>query len=118
MEKQKGRVKMSRNNVAYDFRISPHRLAVPYREQTLCYVFSSELYKRKFYDRHLENRESINESLTKRFGFNVDCEMLCDLKLYSSIEKRGFMIIEERTGQEFLWLDNLTLDGGRLIMRT
>ena len=120
MEKQRegAKVKMSRNNIAYDFRVSPHRLAVPYQDQTLCYVFSSELYKKKFYDRHLENRENINESLTKRFGFRVDMELLCDLKLYSSIEKRGFLIIEERTGNEFIWLDNLTLDGGRLTKRT
>lgn len=119
MEKQGGvRVKLTRNNIAYDFRVSPYRLAVPYQDQTLCFVFSSELYKKKFYEQHLENREKINESLTKRFGFRVDHELLCDLKLYCSIEKRGFLIIEERTGQEYLWLDNLTLDGGRLTMRT
>lgn len=117
-KKDGARGKLSRNGVAYDFNISPHRLEVPYQDQTLCYVFSSDLYKRNFYDRHLENREKINESLTKRFGFNVDHEMLCDIKLYISIEKRGFLIIEERTGQEFLWLDNLTLDGGRLTMKT
>jgi len=120
MNKQRGggKIGLSRNNIAYDFHVSPHRLEVPYEDQTLCYVFSSDLYKRNFYDRHLENREKISESLTKRFGFNVEHELLCDLKLYSSIEKRGFLIIEERTGQEFLWLDNLTLDGGRLTKRT
>lgn len=119
-EKQRegARVKMSRNNIAYDFHASPYRLDVPYQEQTLRYVFSSELHKQKFYDRHLENREKINESLSKRFGFNVENEVLSDIRLYTTIEKRGFLIIEERTGLEFLWLDNLTLDGGKLTKRT
>lgn len=113
-----GKVGLSRNNIAYDFHISPHRLEVPYEGQTLCFVFSSQLNKTKFYDRHLENREKISESLTNRFGFRVENELLCDIKLYSSIEKRGFLIIDERTGQEYLWLDNLTLDGGKVTKRT
>ena len=83
-------VSLTRRGVAYDLNISPHKLEVPYNGDTIVYVFSSELYKKKFYDQFLDNREQISASLSKRFGFEIQNDMLCDLKLYTTIEKRGF----------------------------
>ena len=104
---------LSRNNVAYNLNESPHRLEVPYDQQTLIYVFSSEFYKTNFYNRFLDNREKISESLSKRFGFNVQNDLLSDLKLYTSIEKRGFLIIKGE--DKIVCQENITLDGAMLM---
>lgn len=107
---------LTRNNVAYNLNESPHRLEVPYDQGILIYVFSSEFYKTNFYNRFLDNREKISESLSKRFGFNVQNDLLADLKLYTSIEKRGFLII---LGEEkIVCQENITLDGALLTMQS
>ena len=79
--------------VAHDLNISPHKTVVLYPEgQELIFVFSSDLYRRKFEERLWENRDSINKSLTNRFGFQIRNDRVADLKLYTLIEKRGFLI--------------------------
>lgn len=110
------KVALTRNNVAYNLNESPHRLEVPYDQGSLIYVFSSEFYKTNFYNRFLDNREKINESLSKRFGFNVQNDLLSDLKLYTSIEKRGFLIIKDE--EKIVCQENITLDGALLTMQS
>ena len=105
---------LTRNNVAYNLNESPHRLEVPYEQQSLIYVFSSEFYKTNFYNRFLDHREKISESLSKRFGFRVENDLLSDLKLYTSIEKRGFLVIKGE--DKIVCQENITLDGAKLMM--
>lgn len=105
---------LTRSGVAYNLDESPHRLEVPYENQTLVFVFSSDLYKQKFYERFVDNRRKIVDSLTRRFGFRVENDVLCDIRLYSSIEKRGFLILKD--GERFVCQENITLNGG-LVMR-
>lgn len=106
-------VQLTRSGVAYDFRISPHKLLIKYKDGTdLEYTFSSELYKSKFEEKYKDNREKINESLSKRFGFNIVNDKLCDIKLYTTIEKRGFLINQNKESIE--WLSNIILDGSNL----
>ncbi len=107
--------RLTRSAVAYDLNISPHRLEVPYGEEVLTYVFSSALYRRYFYERFLDNREQIGASLSKRFGFEIQNDLLCDLKLYTAIEKRGFLILKDEV--KFVCRENIILDGQRLTMR-
>ena len=108
---------LTRNNVAYNLNESPHRLEVPYDDQqSLIYVFSSEFYKTNFYNRFLDNREKISESLSKRFGFRVQNDLLSDLKLYTSIEKRGFLIFKGE--DKIVCQENITLDGALLTMQS
>ena len=108
---------LTRNNVAYNLNESPHRLEVPYDDQqALIYVFSSEFYKTNFYNRFLDNREKISESLSKRFGFRVQNDLLSDLKLYTSIEKRGFLIIKGE--DKIVCQENITLDGALLMKQS
>ena len=107
---------LTRNNVAYNLNESPHRLEVPYDQQSVVYVFSSEFYKTNFYNRFLDNREKISESLSKRFGFRVQNDLLSDLKLYASIEKRGFLIFKGE--DKIVCQENITLDGAMLTMRS
>lgn len=102
--------------IAYDLRVSPYKTKINYTQNYyITFIFSSELYKRKFEDRIESNRISINESLTKRFGFEIENNPLCDIKLYTSIEKRGFLLRNSKEG--FEWLENIKLDGKNLTVK-
>ena len=74
------------------------------------------IYKLKFISKQKDNREKINLSLTNRFGFEIKNNLLCDLKLYSQIEKRGFLIFNAE-GEMFECLKSITLDGQRVIAK-
>lgn len=101
---------LTRSNIAYDLSISPHRVSIPYGEnEPLEFVFSSELYKNKFLEKLNHHREMINLSLTKRFGVAVDLPILSDIKLYTTIEKRGFLLI--KNGKVAECLSQVTLGG-------
>lgn len=103
---------LTRSKIAYDLNESPHRLEVPYDQQIIEYVFSSDLYKRKFYSSFIENREKVCDSLTRRFGFQIQNDVLCDIRLYTMIEKRGFLIIKDGVK---VCRENIILDGTKLM---
>ena len=107
---------LTRDGIAYDLNISPYRLEVPYEDSPLTYVFSSELYRKNFYNRFLDNREKIGGSLSNRFGFRIENDLLCDLKLYTMIEKRGFLVLK---GEErFVCQESIILDGAKLMKKS
>lgn len=106
---------LTRSKVAYNLGISPHKHTINYGDDEVTYVFSSDLYRRKFVERLNENRETINTSLTGRFGYKCSIDSLCDLKLYSSIEKRGFLVIVNN--EEIICQENITLGGQIVITR-
>lgn len=105
-------VKLTRHNIAYDLTVSPHFLEVPYEFGTVTYMFSSEFYKNKFYESFLDFREKINASISKRFGFEIKCELIADMKLYSDIEKRGFMV--RKDDEVIEWQKDIILGGMNL----
>ena len=104
---------LTRGKIAYNLEESPYRLEVPYDGFSLWFVFSSNLYKQKFYDGFLDNREKITDSLTRRFGVRVQNDVLCDLKLYTTIEKRGFLVMKEEV--KFLCVDEIILTGCKMM---
>lgn len=104
---------LTRSNVAYDLNISPHIEEIEYEDFTIKYVFSSNLYRIKFLSKLGENRGIINRSLSNRFGFNIKTDLIADLKLYTTIEKRGFLIFKD--GVKIECRENITLDGLRMI---
>ena len=106
---------LTRSNIAYDLSISPHRHSVSYGESSLTYVFSSDLYRRKFIEKQESNRELIEISLTKRFGITVRQPLLADMRLYSTIEKRGFLLV--KNGVEVQCPDRIILDGEKVTLR-
>lgn len=107
-------VKLTRSNVAHDLNISPHKQVVAYRDLSQVeFVFSSEFYKGKFMDKLYEHRDTINQSLSNRFGFSIKADKLADIKLYTTIEKRGFLIYHNGVKTECL--SDITLDGQNLI---
>lgn len=111
---------LTRGGVACDFKSSPYRYCLTYDRSrkitdigdSVTYVFSSRLYRDKFIKQYKSNRKKINESLSNRFGFSVEFNILADLKLYGSIEKRGFLIYQN--GEAFECLNSIILDGEKM----
>lgn len=107
--------KLTRANICYNLPDSPYSHIIVYEnDDVIEYVFSSELYKDKFIKNLSINRTNINNSLTNRFGFEIKVDKLADIKLYASIEKRGFLI---RAEKDIECLENITLNGQKLIIR-
>lgn len=100
---------LTRNGITYDISKSPYTLCIKYDVSDLIYHFSSQLYLDKFKSKLEENRKNINDSLTKRFNFEITNNMLADLRLYTMIEKRGFFIVSGK--EKFDCLSNIKLDG-------
>ena len=84
--------KLTRSNVAHDLNISPHKLKISYSQDDVTYVFSSEYNLNRFVAKAAEHRKQINQSLSNRFNINIKNDLLSDLKLYTIVEKRGFLI--------------------------
>lgn len=103
---------LTRNGVAYNLPDSPYRYNVDYGSHSITFVFSSNLYLRNFTRKLQGNRKAINLSLSNRFGFSIENNVLCDMKLYCSIEKRGFLIYQN--GERFECLKSIRLDGSNL----
>ena len=111
--------KLTRRGIAYNLSVSPHHYSIHYSgvmDHKISYVFSSEFYRNKFINSFKENRIKISESLSNRFGFNVENDILADLKLYTQIEKRGFLIFCNGVSVECP--ESITLDGKNPIVRT
>lgn len=106
---------LTRNGVAYDLENTPYVYKIEYGTNVYEYKFSSKLYMEKFMNKSFDHRKEVNESLTKRFGFAIECSLLADIKLYASIEKRGFLIANQN--RRFNCLNNIRLDGQNLIIK-
>ena len=103
---------MTRNGIVRDLKKSPHKLILHYNENYfITFFFSSELYKTKFEERMHEHRQLINSKLTKRFHFQIQNEAISDVTLYSTIEKRGFLIKSNIDDKEITCLNKVRLDG-------
>lgn len=106
--------KLTRDNIAYDFNISPHKHIVCYEDEDITFIFSSNLYKEKFKARLEENRTIINDSLSKRFGVRIINNKIADLRLYQNIEKRGFLLYKGPVKIECL--KDITLNGHQMMI--
>ena len=107
---------LTRNGITYNLKLSPYEHILKYSNgEIIKYKFSSLLYREKFITRLEGNRETINNSLSKRFGIELNNNVLCDLKLYSSIEKRGFLV-ETKEGY-YECLNIIKLDGQNKIQK-
>lgn len=79
---------MTRNGIVYRLELSPYIATI----ENITYYFSSINHLEKFMEKLYENRELISCSLSKRFGVNVNVNILSDIVLYSKVETRGFFI--------------------------
>lgn len=85
---------MTRNNIEYDLTKTPYR----HKVNNIIYCFSSQLNVDKFRERLEDNRAKVNFSLSNRFNLFLDVSELADFLLYRQIEKRGFLIRDEKGG--------------------
>lgn len=107
---------LTRNGIAYNLSLSPYKITLKYdKSDYITFKFSSQLYKDNFQNKLKDNRENIKTSLSNRFGFIIINEKLSDIKLYSSIEKRGFLI-ETKEGI-YTCLNTIKLDGQNKIQK-
>lgn len=79
-------------------------------------MFSSQVNLDKFNDKLKENRDKINDSLSKRFKFQIIQDIICDLRLYQTIETRGFLIYSN--GEYIECLDHVLLNGDEVTSRS
>ena len=100
---------LTRNGIAYNFYNSPYELKVSYNNNDLLFRFSSANNVNKFKNKLKENRENIKVSLSKRFKINLSLDLVADIKLYNSIETRGFLIIHK--DEYFECLEEVEFDG-------
>lgn len=107
---------MTRGGVVYNLEESPYRYNVNYAGCSITFVFSSDFYRTNFIRKFKNNRKKINQSLSNRFGFLIENDLLSDIKFYISIEKRGFLIYQN--GERFECLRSVKLDGQNLIKTT
>ena len=108
--------KLTRGGVTYDLGVSPFTHTETYKNgYDLTFMFSSEFNKDRFLERMKENREKINSSLTKRFNMNIEFSVLADVKLYSTVEKRGFHI---KSNESITCLNTIELSGETLIVKS
>lgn len=108
--------KLTRNNIAYDFNISPHIEVIRYGDREVEYVFSSDLYRRKFLERRKETRTSIEEFMLKKYDVNIEMEELSDFYLYKKIEKRGFLI--RMNDKEALWPEEVNFGNNKMTFKS
>lgn len=111
---------LTKRGIAYNLKLSPYKseheyIASSRDVNSITFVFSSEFYRQKFSEELQNNRAKIQESLSKRFGYKVNNEMLCDVVLYSKIEKRGFLLIYNGVSVECP--ERIILDGKNLIIK-
>ena len=101
---------LTRNGIAYNLTLSPYKYDITYPNgEEITFKFSSLLYKDKFKSKLESNRSHIKESLSKRFGIDLSNDILSDIKLYSKIEKRGFLIANKE--DIYTCLNTIKLDG-------
>ncbi len=114
---EKTEVKLTRWGVAHNLKLTPYKKEIDYGDKVLIYHFSSKQYLEIFEKKMDKNRETINASLSKRFGFDIVNDVLCDLKLYTATEKRGFYIIDNNSKEGFEWASNIILNGQKLMKK-
>lgn len=102
-------VRLTRGGVAYNLEDSPYGTTIDYVGAQITYSFSSDLHRRMFSEKLEKNRNDINTSLSNRFGFSITNDILCDVKLYSAVENRGFLIIAN--GEAMNSPDEVLLEG-------
>ena len=88
----KGGEFMTRGGVEYNLNISPYRYT---NDVGLTFVFSSKYHLEVFKNKQAENRKRLNESLSNRFNYYVEFNVLADCVLYKQIEQRGFLILKD-----------------------
>ena len=98
---------VTKNGICYDLKDSPYFCSVGFYK----FFFSSPAHLVKFRKGLEANRGWLNDSMTRRFKFNMSLDVLADYSLYRKIETRGFLIINESTGVAYECPENIEFRG-------
>lgn len=79
----------------------------------LTFMFSSDLHRRKFIERYMDNRKEVIERIKARYKLTINANILADIYLYQKIENRGFCLIYK--GRCYTCLEQVELSGVRVI---
>ena len=102
---------MTKNGVVYNLKDSPYIT----RMYGIAFYFSSKPHQVKFENGVKNHINTISDSLSNRFGFDVKVYELPAVHYYAKIETRGFLIMYD--GRVFECLESLKLNGERLIKK-
>lgn len=105
---------LTRAGVCYNLEVTPYKETINYNNELITFNFSSEYNQNNFINKLKANRDKVNNSLSKRFNLIIEVDLLADIKLYQSIEKRGFLLAKE--SETVNCLNTIKLDG--LMMTT
>ena len=94
----------AKNKIYYDIEESDYSVVVG----RLTFYFSKIQYVDKFSEMLVENRNHISKRLSYQYGTKVECDEMCDMYLYSKIEKNNFRVYKDG---ERVWRNNLTFVG-------
>lgn len=103
----------TRNGIFYDLSKSVYKKLVP--DTMITFIFSSDLHLTKFEEQYKQHREEFNLKYQARFRVHLNLTVFPDILLYKRIEKRGFLLVNER-GQK-ICQENLTLNGERAMLK-
>lgn len=98
---------LTKNGICYDLKESPYIYFVGVYK----FFFSSPAHLVKFRKGLEANRDWLNDSMTRRFKFNMSLDELADFSLYRKIETRGFLIINDLTGVAYECPENIEFRG-------
>lgn len=104
---------MTRRGIEYNLSVSPYRVT---NDNGIVFVFSSQNHLNAFVSRQEENRKRINESLSNRFNFYMEFNLLADCVLYRRIEQRGFLILKD--GDPYHWKNIIKFGGEKLTKKS
>lgn len=97
----------TRRGIYLDLTKSVYKLKTP--DTQLTFIFSSDLHLTKFEEQYKAHRIEHNLKLKARYKLDIRSTVFADLVLYTKVESRGFLVINDR-GQN-LCHENLILDG-------
>ena len=96
----------TKDGVFYDMEHSPYKTM--YGDYT--FHFSSRKHLSSFLDKLTVRIEWLNDSLAKRFKFNIDARLIALFQLYFQVETRGCYVVLPK-GRTLTCRENLVLNG-------
>lgn len=96
--------------VHYDLETSPYRVTWRHFE----FRFTSANHMEKFAAKTDVRTDWLSDSLSRRFHFAVDADLIAVLQLYIQTETRGFFVADEVLGTVYTDKDKIMICGWEL----
>ena len=101
---------MDNKGIERDFSVTPFNIRV--RHWT--FYFSSRFNMERFCDDYMDYTEGVKESLFRRFRCHTPSVTLILYLWYQKVERRGFRIVDERTGGVMICPKDVIILGNNL----